>query len=66
MNEIASIIRQLEQQKQAIERALAALKEIGTQPVRATTKRRKHHMSPEGRARIAEAARRRWAAMRKG
>jgi len=71
VNEITNIIRQLEQQQAAIQRALSALREIGGGGTVATTKAvtkstgpRKRRLSPEGRKRIAEAARRRWAAKR--
>lgn len=70
MDGILEIIRQLEQQRSAIERALEALREVGgsrnakpTSPavVSGTKKRR---LSPAGRRRIAEAARKRWAAVK--
>jgi hypothetical protein len=73
LNEIDSIISQLEAKRAAIERALAALREIeGERPA---VKRRgrppgkkarggKRHMSAEGRAHIREGVRRRWAEKR--
>jgi len=71
VNEIQSIISRLEHQRTAIERALAALREVegsGTPAARKQGKRGgrkrvggKRRMSPEGRARIAEATRKRWA-----
>jgi len=73
MNDLSSIIRQLEGQKSAIERALSALREAsGMSESRLSSadrtpppkKPRKHRLSAEGRERIAEAARRRWAAKR--
>lgn len=67
MNEIASIIAQLERQRTAIDRALAALQDVsgsGASVPRAAKKvaGKKRRLSPEGRRRIAEAARKRWAA----
>lgn len=74
MNDVDSIISQLEKQRDAIDRALAALREVdgGSAPVKrrgrppaqkkATSKR---VLSPEGRARISEAAKRRWADLKK-
>ena len=71
MNDVANVISQLETQRSAIDRALSALREIsgssatgpdshgGTQ-----NKRKKRHLSPEGRRRIIEATKRRWAAAR--
>jgi hypothetical protein len=75
-NAFTDIVAQLERQKAAIERALAALREIGgpvsesvagPAPViaktRATRKaKRKTGITPEGRARLAEAMRARWTA----
>ena len=72
-NDLTSIIASLEQQRTAIDRALEALRglggQIGTQP--ATKRRgrppgsgRKRVLSPEGRQRIIEATKRRWAAVR--
>ena len=72
MNEITNIIRQLEQQQAAIQRALSALREIGGGGAVATTKAttksagpRKRRLSPEGRKRIADAMKKRWAERRK-
>jgi hypothetical protein len=71
--EITGIIRDLEQQRNAIDTALSALRElansvaktsnagIGTTPGDAP---RKRQMSAAGRKRIAEATRRRWAEKR--
>jgi hypothetical protein len=74
LNDIESIIQQLEQQRGAIERALGALREIVGSPVPAVKKRGRppgkekrggaRHMSAEGRARIGEATRKRWAEKR--
>ncbi len=70
MNEIESVISQLEQQRDAIERALAALRDIAPaakklgRPPGKKARGGKGHMSAEGRARIGEATRRRWAEKR--
>jgi hypothetical protein len=73
LKDIEAIISQLERQKAAIEKAIAALREVSGLPVKQSNARkpttskppaRKHHISPEGRERIAEATRRRWAAKR--
>jgi hypothetical protein len=68
VNEIASIISQLERQRAAIDRAISALREVeGVKPVEtaspeATAKKpQKRRMSAAGRRRIAEAAKKRWA-----
>lgn len=74
-NGLAEIIKQLEQQGRAIERALAALRDVGdsgpsSTPAPATssdgkrTGRRKGGMTPEGRRRLSEALKARWAARR--
>jgi hypothetical protein len=73
------IIRQLEQQGKAIERALSALREVGdtesasapaAEPAvargRRKGKRKGGGMTPEGRKRLSEALRARWAAKRAG
>jgi hypothetical protein len=67
VNEIASIIAQLERQKTAIDRAITALRDVSSPQaaVRAAATKgpgKKRRLSPEGRRRIAEAARKRWAA----
>jgi hypothetical protein len=73
VDEITRIIERLERQRAAIDRALDALRDVATdtasRPARrspATKKSRKRRLSPEGRARIAEAARKRWAERRAG
>jgi hypothetical protein len=79
MNGIKDIIKKLDQQRIAIERALSALREMdGTalDGVVATPKasaatgprkaKRKGGMTPEGRRRLSEALRARWAAKRAG
>lgn len=69
LNGIENIIRQLEGQRTSIDRALEALREIAGLEAPVTVKRRgrppgkkKGGMSAEGRARIGEATRERWAA----
>lgn len=74
MNDIPSIISQLEQQRGAIDRALEALREIEGTGTAAPAKRRgrprgkenggRRRMSAEARARIGEATRKRWAERR--
>lgn len=70
MTDLQRIIGELEQQRNAIDRAIAALREI-TPSVPAVAKRSqevsaegKRRMSPEGRQRIVDALKRRWAAKR--
>ena len=71
MNDIDNAISRLETQRSAIDRALLALREISgpntpnTHPVN-QSKSRKRRLSPEGRRRIIEATKRRWAAKRSG
>ena len=68
MTDIGKIIAQLEHERAAIERALTALREIGGGKTPTTNgrkgRRRRGRLSPEGRRKIAEAARRRWAQKR--
>jgi len=78
MNGIKDIIKKLDQQRVAIERALSALREMdgtgvdGAAPAmpaagKAPRKaKRKGGMTPEGRRRLSEALRARWAAKRAG
>ena len=74
---LSQIIAGLERQKASIERALEALREVGegaSAPRRgrprgsgaapAAKKSRRGRISPEGRRRLAEAMRRRWAVKR--
>ncbi len=72
-NGLKEVIKGLEKRKTAIERALAALREVdGTvaesAPVAAPARRgrakRKGGMTPEGRKRLSEALKKRWAAKR--
>ena len=77
MNDIARVIARLEHQRTSIDRALAALREIEalnpasipapkmvTAAIAPPKKRKKNRLSPEGRRRIAEAAKKYWAAKR--
>jgi hypothetical protein len=63
---LTSIIAQLENQKTAIEKALAALRYVdGTaaeEPTVSTPATRKGGMSPEGKKRLIKALKKRWAA----
>jgi enoyl-CoA hydratase/carnithine racemase len=73
LTEFAGIISQLEQERERIDRALAALRDISDAPqtAAASVKRRgrppaskstgKRHMSAETRRRMAEGQQRRWA-----
>jgi hypothetical protein len=71
---LSDIIAKLEQQKRAIERALSALREIEGTGVQSSEEtppaprkvraKRKRRISPEGRKRLAEAMKRRWAVKR--
>jgi hypothetical protein len=76
-NGLKEIIRSLEQQKKGIERALAALHEVDGTPIESTEvaaptaprrgrRARKGGMTPEGRSRLSEALKKRWAAKRAG
>ena len=71
MSDLHNIISNLEQQRSAIERALAALRDVQGSGAEATPAKRRgrppgqrSQMSEEGRANIAEGARRRWAEKR--
>ena len=71
-NSLNEVIKKLEQQRTGIERALAALREIegpaavapAVAPVRGRPRKtkRKGGMTPEGRKRLSEALKARWAA----
>jgi len=71
---LSDVIKKLEQQRTAIENALSALRELdgpGFEPAAAPARRgrppkRKGGMTPEGRKRLSEALRARWAAKRAG
>ena len=73
MRDLQNIIVELEQQKEAIERALAALRDVAepAQTGTATKKRRgrppatkQSRMSEEGRQRLRDSMKQRWAAKR--
>ncbi len=71
MKDIQRIISELEQQQDAIARAIAALREVGGDAASGARKTgaktaapQKRRISPEGRARISAAAKARWAAER--
>jgi hypothetical protein len=75
-NSLNEVIKKLEQQRTGIERALAALREIegsveaapttAPGPGRPRKAKRKGGMTPEGRRRLSEALKARWAAKRVG
>jgi hypothetical protein len=71
VNNVENVITQLETQRSAIDRAISALQEVAEKsPLAKVTspssngQPRKRHLSPEGRRRIIEATKRRWAAKR--
>jgi len=71
VNNVENVISQLEAQRSAIDRAISALREVaGKSPLAKVTtpstngQPRKRHLSPEGRRRIIEATKKRWAAKR--
>ena len=71
MNNVENVISQLETQRSAIDRAISALREVAGKSPLAKVKTpssngqpRKRHLSPEGRRRIIEATKKRWAAKR--
>ena len=74
MNELDSIIANLERQREAIDRALEALREVSGTPhvaaKKAATKKRaakkRSGLTEEGRRRLSENMRKRWAAKRTG
>lgn len=68
-NGLNEVIEKLEQQREAIERALNALRDVGgSAPLASAGRRpgpaRKGGMTPEGRRRLSEALKKRWAAKR--
>jgi hypothetical protein len=71
VNDIDNVISRLEKQRSALDRALLALREIAglntpnAQPVSQSTSG-KRRLSPEGRRKIIEATKRRWAARKAG
>jgi L-2-hydroxyglutarate oxidase LhgO len=68
VNDVESVISKLEKQRSAIDRAISALREITGSPTTGPdvveSKTKKRRLSPEGRKRIIEATKRRWAAKR--
>lgn len=69
MNDITRTISQLEQQRASLDRAIQALRDVEGGKTRAAVRGfggapKKRQMSAEGRRRIAEAARKRWAEIR--
>ncbi|MCZ2080655.1 MAG: hypothetical protein LC130_37275 [Bryobacterales bacterium] len=75
MNDISKAISQLERRREKIDRAIAALRDVEREveapvPTVSTSKRQRgskpaeRTLTPEGRRRIAEATRKRWAAKR--
>jgi hypothetical protein len=71
VNNVEHVISQLETQRSAIDRAMSALREVaGKSPLAkaispsSNGQPRKRHLSPEGRRRIIEATKRRWAEKR--
>lgn len=69
-NAFKDVISQLQKQKSAIERAIAALQDVSEEPESPKKQapanaRRKRTLSAEARKRIAEAQRQRWAAAKK-
>jgi hypothetical protein len=73
MKDVSTIISDLEQQRAAIDRAIAALREVGGvapaprkvgRPVgsgKGVPKKKTRRLSPEGRKRIIDALKKRWA-----
>lgn len=73
MNDIKRIINELERQRTAIDKAIAALRDVtlsagatagSSASSQAPVARKKRRLSPEGRRRIIEATKKRWAAAR--
>jgi hypothetical protein len=72
---LQQIVAELTAERDQLDKAIAALNGISTQPRRGrppkkmqtttTSRRRRRHLSAEGRRRISEAAKRRWAKHRK-
>jgi hypothetical protein len=61
--DLKSIITVLDAEIDALGKARAVL--TGAEGLKKTGRRKKRHLSPEGRARIAAAARKRWATQKK-
>jgi hypothetical protein len=71
VNNVENVISQLEEQRSAIDRAISVLREVNGSSVTTTGahsiaqgKTGKRRLSPEGRRRIIEATKKRWAAKR--
>jgi hypothetical protein len=71
VNDVENVISHLEKQRSAIDRALSALREISgssasgsDHTTRTRSQKKKRHLSPEGRRRIIEATKKRWATVR--
>ena len=71
MNNVENVISELEAQRSAIDRAISALRDVAGKSTLAkvaspsgNSQPRKRHLSPEGRRRIIEASKRRWAKKR--
>ncbi len=64
MNQITKAIRELEAKRGQIETAIRTLHTLNGTGATLGVSKRKHRMSAEGRARIAAAARKRWAKLR--
>jgi hypothetical protein len=70
MTDLSRIVQDLEQQRDAIDKALTALRDVGgakaatTSSTKAVGPPRKRQMSEAGRKAIGDAARRRWAAQK--
>lgn len=60
-----NIIAALDADIAALERARAVLTGVVDQKPATKRRKQKHHMTPEGRARIAAAVKKRWAAVKK-
>jgi hypothetical protein len=70
--DINRILAELKAERDRIDQAIAAIGDIGAPRARrgrppgtSNTKRRKHKLSPEGRRRISEMMKKRWAEYRK-
>jgi len=70
--DIHRILAELKAERDRIDEAIAAIGNIGAPQARrgrppgtSTTRRRKHKLSPEGRRRISEMMKKRWAEYRK-
>ena len=68
--DLARIISELRSERDRIDRAIAALEGIGSTKSTSSTpapvsKRRRHHLTAEGRKRLSEMMRKRWAERRK-